>query len=312
MRRPPERSGSAAKKPSSNKVVSLPDRRAQKQKTQQPARATKARGPAKSRTGRGIGLSRKTKEPRLSREQLREARQTVRRFTSASRTRKALTFSLLGAFAVLILAVIATLTTPLLAVQQLRITGLKKISEKQIQRALKDQIGVPLALVNQQQVVDKLSTFTKIESVSLVAELPHTLRVSITERSPIAIVVVAGAAYLYDPAGIRLGSAGSGDLYPVINSSGEPANSASFKEAIAVLLALPQKLLSKVASVNATSTDNVTLQLRGYSGQRIIWGDASEGILKSRVLSALMANQKPTDRVTFDVSSPRAPVVRYR
>jgi cell division protein FtsQ len=34
-------------------------------------------------------------------------------------------------------------------------------------------------------------------------------------------------------------------------------------------------------------------------------------VLKSKVLDALVANQKETDRVTFDVSSPNAPVVRY-
>ena len=317
MRRPPERSGSSAKKPTNNKVISLPERRAEKQARQpKPAKA------ASTRRGSALGRGAKTRTPlgakgrgeaaRNAKAQLREARQTVKRFTSASRGRKAVVVTLLSSFAVLILVVIATLTTPLLAVQQLRVTGLKSISEKQVTKALKDQIGVPLALVSQQHVVDALASFNRIESVSLVAELPHTLRVAITERSPIAIVVVAGVAYLYDPAGIRLDVAHSSDMYPVINSSGEPSTSASFKEAIAVLLALPQSLLSKVASVNATSQDNVTLQLRGYSGQRIIWGDSSEGILKSRVLSALMANQKPTDRVTYDVSSPRAPVVRWR
>jgi cell division protein FtsQ len=56
----------------------------------------------------------------------------------------------------------------------------------------------------------------------------------------------------------------------------------------------------------------VRLQLRGYSAQLIIWGDSSQGTLKSKVLAALIANQKQSDRVTYDVSSPSAPVVRYR
>ncbi len=317
MRKPPERSGSTNKKPAPSKVISLPERRAAKQSkaAKQAAAPRQPRRPGKLQAERGRvrqprGSS--TKAEGLTREQLREARGTIRRFTSASRGRRAVVITLASSFAVLILLVIATLTTPLLAVQQLRVTGLKSITEKQINTALRDQIGVPLALINQQRIVDELSGFTRIESVSLVAELPHTLHVAITERSPIAIVVVSGVAYLYDPAGIRLDVAHSSDMYPVISSSGEPSASASYKEAIAVLLALPQNLLAKVSSVNATSTDNVTLTLRGYSGQQIIWGDSSQGILKSRVLSALMANQKPTDRVTYDVSSPLAPVVRHR
>jgi cell division protein FtsQ len=67
-----------------------------------------------------------------------------------------------------------------------------------------------------------------------------------------------------------------------------------------------------VSQIDAKSKDDVTMQLRGNSGQRIIWGDASQSILKSRVLAALVKNQKVTDRVTFDVSSPTAPVVLYR
>ncbi len=220
--------------------------------------------------------------------------------------------TLLSSMGVLLLVVIATLTTPLLAVEKIRVTGNQTVSSKKITAAVKDQLGVPLALINQQHIVEQLSSFSTIESVSVIAQLPHTLHLAITERSPIGIVVISGVGYLYDPAGIQLGVARSSDLLPLINSSGDPKRSESFKQAIDVLLALPASLLSRVASINALSQDNVTLRLRGYAGQAIIWGDASQAILKSRVLSALIANQKQTDRVTFDVSSPSAPVVRWR
>jgi cell division protein FtsQ len=97
----------------------------------------------------------------------------------------------------------------------------------------------------------------------------------------------------------------------VIAIQGLPEKSKEFKAAIDVLLALPADLLQRVAEIDAKSKDDVTLRLRGYAGQRIIWGDGSNSVLKSRVLDALIANQKKTDRVTFDVSSPNAPVVRY-
>jgi cell division protein FtsQ len=53
------------------------------------------------------------------------------------------------------------------------------------------------------------------------------------------------------------------------------------------------------------------MSLRGSLGQRISWGDSSEAVLKSRVLQALMANNQSVTGVTFDVSSPNAPVVRF-
>jgi cell division protein FtsQ len=53
------------------------------------------------------------------------------------------------------------------------------------------------------------------------------------------------------------------------------------------------------------------MSLRGALGQRISWGDSSDAILKSKVLQALMINNQGATSVTFDVSSPNAPVVRF-
>ena len=98
---------------------------------------------------------------------------------------------------------------------------------------------------------------------------------------------------------------------PVIVIDEAPEESKQFEAAIEVLLALPQDLLIRVSEINAKSKDDVVVRLRGYSAQRIIWGDQSDSTLKSKVLDALISNQKTSDQVTFDVSSPNAPVVRY-
>lgn len=239
-------------------------------------------------------------------------RDTIVRFKARPKQTKAIVLTALGSLVALIVLVLATIFTPLLAVENIKISGLQKIDEKKVAAAVKSQIGIPLALVTQQSVADQLSRFTLIESFSLVSELPHTLHIAISERQPICIVDVGGVSYLYDPAGVRLGQASYKDTYPRVLIKGEPKNSASYAEAIDVLLALPAKLLPRISVIDAKSKDDVTMQLRGYAGQKIIWGDASQAALKSKVLAALIANQKPTDRVTFDVSSPTAPVVRYR
>ena len=220
--------------------------------------------------------------------------------------------SLLGSLAALLLLVAATVFTPILAVEQIKISGVSKISEKAVQKAVKSQLGVPLPMVSTQSVAEALSDFTLIESFSIVSELPHTLHIAISERQPIAVVDIRGVSYLYDPAGIRLGEASYKDQYPRVAVTGEPKNNKTFALAIDVLLALPASLLQRVSQIDAKSKDDVTMQLRGNSGQRIIWGDSGQSVLKSKVLAALVANQKKTDRVTFDVSSPTAPVVRYR
>lgn len=250
--------------------------------------------------------------PKIDANSVRRMREQSRRFQGQSRQNRIIVLTLASSFVVLVLLVIATLVTPLLAVEKIRLTGLNKVSEKAVMAAVKTNIGKPLALVNQQEIADQLGKFKLIESISIISELPHTLHIAISERQPIAIVDVAGNSVLFDAAGVNLGSAKYTDQYPRVLINDDPRSSKAFAQAIDVLLALPADLLSRVAVIDAKTKDDVRLQLRGYSAQLIIWGDASQSTLKSKVLAALIKNQKITDRVTYDVSSPSAPVVRYR
>jgi cell division protein FtsQ len=235
----------------------------------------------------------------------------AKRFVSASRQRKIVALAVSGSFGLLVLLILATMFTPMLAVDKLEVTGTHRINNKTLVKALQNQIGVPLPMVNTNSIAESLAPFPLIDSFSVVSLPPHTLRIAITERQPICIVTVAGVDYLYDPAGVRVGLVGQSDNYPRIAIVGDPKGSVEFSAAIDVLLALPAELLGRIATVDAKSKDDVSMRLRGNAGQRIVWGDGSQSVLKSKVLAALIKNQKKTDYVTFDVSSPTAPVVRY-
>lgn len=235
----------------------------------------------------------------------------VKRFTVATRRRR-ITFGIVAAsFGSLLLLVLATVFTPLLAIEKIEVGGISRLKEKSIVNALTSQIGKPLPTVNSADIATALKSFPLIESFSIISLPPHTLKIQIAERQPIGVITISGTNYLYDPAGVRIGIATGSENLPAISIDGVPEKSAQFKAAIEVLMALPADLLQRVAEINAKSKDDVTLRIRGYAGQKIIWGDGSDSVLKSRVLDALIANQKKTDRVTFDVSSPNAPVVRY-
>lgn len=233
------------------------------------------------------------------------------RFTAASRRRKVFIGISAASFGSLLLLVLATIFTPLLAIEKIEVTGVKRLNEKSIINALTSQLGKPLPTVSSAEIASALKVFPLIESYSIVSLPPHTLNIQIIERQPIGVIMVGGAKYLYDPAGVRIGISTGSENLPEISINGAPEKSTQFKAAIEVLLALPADLLQRVAEINAKSKDDVSLRLRGYAGQKIIWGDGSDSVLKSRVLDALIVNQKKTDRVTFDVSSPNAPVVRY-
>lgn len=219
----------------------------------------------------------------------------------------------LSVLAVLVIsAVMITVNfSSVLAIEQIKVVGTDRLSSKSIQNALQAQVGVSLAQVDPAQVADQLKSFSLIESVDVVASPPHTLLIRITERAPIAIVVLAGSAVLVDPAGIQIGPATANDDYPVVDVTTNPRGNANFRAAVDVLLALPSELYPQVAGISARSKDDVTLQLRSVANQQIVWGDGSQSALKSKVLAALFKNTKRNVPLTIDVSAPDAPVVRY-
>lgn len=305
MKRPGPAKKSAAKglPKAPSAVTPLAPRRAAKAATKPIAKAAGRSSKAPSKAARPVKRARVGLFTKLSPE--------AKRFVAASRRRRIVSLSVLGSFGLLFLLILATMFTPLLAVEKLEVTGTKRINEKTVLKALEKQIGVPLPMVNTNAIAESLAPFSLVDSFSVVSLPPHTLRIAITERQPICIVTVAGVDYLYDPAGIRVGNVGKSDNYPKIAIVGDPKGSVEFTAAIDVLLALPADLLGRIATVDAKSKDDVSMRLRGNAGQRIVWGDGSQSVLKSKVLAALIKNQKKTDFVTFDVSSPTAPVVRY-
>ncbi len=268
--------------------------------------ANKAKG-AKPKRVKQIPSPISTRLKRSSQD--RVGRKEARRFTKENPTRKYFLRSLMVAISVLVILVLATTFTPLLAIDKIIVSGESRVSEKQIQHILKKYVGTPLTTINESSVAADLKGFPIIESIALVSRPPHVLEIRVTERTPIAIVVQNGTQYLYDPAGVKLGMAKGNEKLPTVIVTGNPRNSTTYKQAIDVILALPLQLLDRVAYIQAKTRDNVTLRLRGASAQNIIWGDSENSILKSKVLKTLLLKTSTKIRATFDVSSPLTPSV---
>lgn len=212
--------------------------------------------------------------------------------------------------AVSLLAVLVTVAvlSPLLAVRKIEIVGTSRVPATAIEKDLKSLMGKPLPQVTSEELAAKLSKYQLIDSVSAVALPPSTLRVVVVERTAIVVVKINEILYLYDAAGVQLGRAKGSDKLPIVENPGDPASSKTFKQAINVILSIPLELLPKVASISASSKDDVVLRLRNYN-QKILWGDDSDPALKARVLSALMKHYEKRFGQTFDVSSPNQPSV---
>jgi cell division protein FtsQ len=230
----------------------------------------------------------------------------------SSRRAKRLVASLsFGSIAILMVLVGVATFSPVLAIKEIYVTGTDRIKPELVLKALQSHIGTPLPLLDEQKVAESLASFALIESFSVTALAPNGLEVKISERQAISIVDIKGERWLFDPAGVRVAPAKSTDTLPEILISEDPRNSQRYRNSIDVLLALPEDLLDEVEFIEARSKDDVQMSLRTSRNQRIVWGDSSDSVLKSKVLEALMLNHRKTQSVTFDVSSPNAPVVRF-
>lgn len=235
----------------------------------------------------------------------------IGRMVSSRRAKRIIASISVGSIAILLAIVAGATFSPALAIKEIYVTGTERIQPELISKALQGHIGTPLPLLDENAVAKSLATFALIESFSATAVPPNGLQVKISERQAISVVAVKGKRWLYDPAGVKVAQATGSEELPEIQISEEPRNSQRYRNAIEVLMALPDDLLHQVEFIEARSKDDVQMSLRTSREQRIIWGDSSDSVLKSKVLQALMANHRKTQSVTFDVSSPNAPVVRF-
>ena len=246
---------------------------------------------------------------RITRRELDDS--LMGRMLSSRRTKRLMATLSVGSVSILLVLVAIATFSPALAIKEIYVTGTDRIQPELISKALQSHIGTPLPLLDEKEVAKSLASFALIESFSAIALPPNGLQVKISERQAISIVNVKGERWLFDPAGVRVAQASGSDALPEILISEDPRNSQRFRYAIDVLMALPEDLLDQVEFIEARSKDDVQMSLRSSRDQRIIWGDSSDSVLKSKVLQALMLNHRKTQSVTFDVSSPNAPVVRF-
>jgi cell division protein FtsQ len=241
----------------------------------------------------------------------RAQRKEISRFTGGNRTRLVLVGSGVASVLILVGLVLATMFTPMLAIQNIDVVGTHRVKANTVKNAVKSLVGTPLTMVSDSQIQERLASFPLIESFTTVSLPPHTLQIVILERQPIGIVNVGGTDYLYDPAGVQIEPTQATGRYPRVLVNGDPHDNPNYRAAIDVLLAMPVDVFPRISSIQATSKDDVRIRLRGIANQQILWGDSSNSILKSKVLAALMANTKSKNSLTFDVSSPKTPTVRY-
>ena len=246
---------------------------------------------------------RQLSEWRARRRQRRAERAEVRRFTERMRRRRALWIGSVGSLVLLAVGTIGAAYSPLFAVETIEVQGVSTLDPMSVQEALSEQSGRALPLVDRDQIRAKLTSFPEIETYSVQSRPPHTLVVTIVERTPVAVVATDAGFTTVDAAGVALGTSEEQPEGLPLAEVEAGLDSDAFAAVGQVLRALPEDLRARVVRITATSREDVTFDLADGDGVSVIWGSPGDTAEKVRVLSSAFEAAPPETVKSYDVSS---------
>ena len=184
-----------------------------------------------------------------------------------------------------------------LSVKTVRVVGVDGDSARAVLQAAAVPVGVPLARVDTGGAEARVVSLAWVSGVEVRRGWPAEVVIAIVPRTPIAALAGAGTRRVVDGTGAVFdAAAGMARELPGVEAEG-----VALEEAMAVLSSLPVDLARRVASLSATTRDDVDFRLR--SGATVRWGSAEQPEAKAVVLRALLRRSADV----YDVSAPELP-----
>jgi len=109
-------------------------------------------------------------------------------------------------------------TTGRLALERIEIDGTERASASALRQRLRTHLGRNLLDLDLQELIADAARDPWLAEVSARRILPHTVRVTVRERTPCAIALIGGVAHVVDESGYVVGPSGTGfpDDLPVL------------------------------------------------------------------------------------------------
>jgi cell division protein FtsQ len=234
---------------------------------------------------------------------------SVRRFGARARRnrlRVAVPWLVAAAAVVLIGAAgVVVWFTPALSVDTVRVVGADLVTPDEVRAAAGIRRGTPLARVDVDAVHRRVAALPPVRRVRVGRDLPGTVEIRVTERTPAAVVERPGGLWMIDASGVVYAPTAARPAGLALLKIPSPgAGDATTRAALTVLRALPPALLQPLTALVADAPARVRLELS--DGRTIIWGDSSENEAKVRVALVLLARPGKT----IDVSAPELVTIR--
>lgn len=199
----------------------------------------------------------------------------------------------------------------LVAVREVRISGVHGIDAGRVDSALRDAaLGMTTLNANTAALRAAVAPLRVVRSLSIHPGFPHGLRIDVTEQPPVAELVGTGGATAVAADGVVLGAGLLAGGLPSIHVGGlTPAPGASVAGAtlraqLSVLGAAPRTLLGWVQRVFA-GPEGLTVTMHG--GLEIYFGNAMRPHAKWLAASRVLADPRSAGATYVDVRLPERP-----
>jgi cell division protein FtsQ len=202
----------------------------------------------------------------------------------------------------------------LVSVRNVRISGLRGPEAAQIRTALEDAAKHMTTLdFNAGALHSAVASFAVVSGLRVSTSFPHTVRISVTERLPVAVLDAGGQRTAIAADGTVLGPALLSGSLPSVNgstalSAGKRIHEAGVLADAAVLGAAPRPLMPYIARV-FTAAEGLTVAM--HSGLLVYFGNATRPHAKWLSLTRVLASPSSVGAVYVDVRLPERPAAGF-
>lgn len=191
----------------------------------------------------------------------------------------------------------------LLEIRTVEVVGTEHVPVERVVRAADVPMGTPLLRLDSEAVAERVRGLAPVEAVSVENDLPHAVRIVITERTAVAWLDRSGTPWAVDASGVVYRPLNSRPSHlPQLEVDDEDRRVLSAVSRVAADIADGDAaLLRQTDVIRAETRDSIELGLS--KGRTVVWGSAEESDAKLAVLTPLLQ----IEASSYDVSAPERP-----
>lgn len=193
--------------------------------------------------------------------------------------------------------------SPVLDVDEVRVTGNKRAHADVVRNVARVERGDPLATLDLDGIRERVSRLPTVKSATVTRDWPSTVTIAVVERVPVVAVRRPGRFDLVDLDGVLVEVVTTlPPGTPTLTYPGEP-NREIVNGTVDLLRALPPQIRKDVRDLSADVSGSLSFRLA--DGATVVWGSGERGDEKVRALTLLLRQRAKR----YDVRVPDRPAV---